>query len=226
MEHCAERPFHPTRIGTREGRGGRARVDRDAFVFRELDGLGVQHLRARFRELLRLLVGERVDAPRLRHHARVRRVHAVDVRADLAPLCAEGRRHRHSGRVAPTPAERRHLAAIRHALIAGDDHDAAARELVLHAEGADFDDSRIHVPIVRDDARLAAGKADGVAARARGSPSRAAPWRCARRLRAACRARGDRDWPTPASPSRAARPSYRPSRRPRRRRHNQTPSCA
>ena len=106
-----------------------------------------------FGELLRLLVGERADAPRRRHDARIGRVDAVDVRADLAVLGAERRRHRDRGRVAAAAAERRDLAPVRHALIAGDDDDPAARELVLDAERPHLDDARVDVAIVGDDAR-------------------------------------------------------------------------
>ena len=62
----------------------RARVDRDALLLRELDGLGVQHLRARLRELLHLLVGERVEPPRRGDDARIGGEDAVDVAVDLA----------------------------------------------------------------------------------------------------------------------------------------------
>ena len=44
------------------------------------------------------------------------------------------------------------------------DDDAATGELVLNAERANLDDPRVHVPIVGDDARLASGEADGIAA--------------------------------------------------------------
>ena len=101
---------------------------------------------------------------RARHDARIGGVDAVDVRADLAVLGAQRRRHRHRGRVAAAAAERRDFAPVRHALIAGDDDDLAARELVLDAERPDLDDARVDVAIVGDDARLAAGEADGVAA--------------------------------------------------------------
>ena len=100
----------------------------------------------------------------LRHDARVGGVDAVDVGADLAVLGAERRGHRDRGRVAAAAAERRDLAPVGHALIAGDDDDLAARELVLDAERPHLDDARVDVAIVGDDARLAAGEADRVAA--------------------------------------------------------------
>ena len=140
------------------------RVDRDPLLFRELHGLCVQDLRTGLSQLLRLLVGHRADALRLRNHSRIGRVHAVHVGADLAPLGAERGGHRDGGRIAAASPERRHLAPIRHALIAGDDDHAAARQLVLHAERPHLDDARVDVPIVRYDARLAAGEADCVAA--------------------------------------------------------------
>src|SRR5204863_7434238 len=60
--------------------------------------------------------------------------------------------------------ERRHVAAVGDALVAGDDHELSPRELVLNPERTHFDDARVHVSIVGDDAGLAAGEADGVAA--------------------------------------------------------------
>ena len=62
--------------------------------------------------------------------------------------------------------------------------------------------------------------------RARGWPSTTAPSRCARRPTAACRARGGRDWGTPAWPCRAGRRWYRPSPRRQRRRRVPGASCA
>ena len=99
-----------------------------------------------------------------RHDARIGGVDAVDVGADLAVLGAERGRHRDGRRIAAAAAERRDLAPVGHALIAGDDHDLAARELVLDAERPDLDDARVDVAVVGDDARLAAGEADRVAA--------------------------------------------------------------
>src|SRR5439155_8649269 len=131
---------------------------------REFDGLGVEDSGARLGELLRLFVGEHTDTARRRYDAWIRGVHPVDVGADFAVVGADGGGHRDSRRVAPAAAERRHFAAIGHALITGDDDDLAARELVLHAERTHFDDARVHVAVVRDDAGLAAGEADGVAA--------------------------------------------------------------
>src|SRR6266852_2958229 len=104
------------------------------------------------------------DPASRRYHTGIRGVHTVDVGADFAVIGAERGGHRDGGRVAPATAERRHLAAVGHAPVAGDDDDLAARELVLHAERTHFDDARVHVAVVRDDAGLAAGEADGVAA--------------------------------------------------------------
>ena len=152
------------RIRPGQRRAGGPRVNRDALLLREFDGLGVEDSGARLGELLRLFVGERADTARRRYDAWIRGVHPVDVGADFAVVGADGGGHRDSRRVAPAAAERRHLAAVGHALITGDDDDLAARELVLHAERTHFDDARVHVAVVRDDAGLAAGEADGVAA--------------------------------------------------------------
>src|SRR5262245_35263889 len=54
------------------------RVNRDAFLFGELDGLGVQHFRARLGHFLRLFVGQRTDTLRAGYHAWIGRIHAID----------------------------------------------------------------------------------------------------------------------------------------------------
>ena len=72
-----DRARHPRRVApddravARRIRAGqralrRARVNGDALLLRELDGLRVQHLRARLGHLLRLFVGQRADAARRR----------------------------------------------------------------------------------------------------------------------------------------------------------------
>ena len=139
-------------------------VDRDSLFLGELDRLRVQHLRARFRHLLRFFVRQRADAPRRRHDARVRGVDAVDVGADLAVLGVERRGHGHRGGIAAAAPERRDFLPVGDALIAGDDDDPA-RATARPARGtADLDDARVDMAVVGDDARLAAGEADGVAA--------------------------------------------------------------
>ena len=106
---------------------GRARVDRDAALLGELDRLRVQDLGARLRQLLHLLVRELGQPARVRDHARVGGVDAVHVAVDLARLRVERGRQRDRGGVGAAAAERRDLALVRDALVAGDDHDLAAR---------------------------------------------------------------------------------------------------
>ena len=152
------------RIVAGQRRCRRPRIDRDASLLGELHRLRVQHPGPRFGQLLRLLVRQRRDPARARHDARIGGVDAVDVRANFAVGGAERRRHRHGGRVAAAAAERRHFTPVRHALVACNDDDLPAGELVLDAERADFDDPGIDVAIVGDDPRLASREADGVAA--------------------------------------------------------------
>jgi hypothetical protein len=52
---------------------------------------------------------------------------------------------------------------VRDALVSCDDDDFSACELVLDAKRPHLDDARVNVPIVGDDAGLAAGKTDRVA---------------------------------------------------------------
>ena len=156
----------PSTEGSAPGSGAvrGARVDRDTPLLRELDGLRIQDLRAGLGHLLRFFVRQRADAPRLRHNARIGGVDAIHVRADLAVLRVQRGRHRDRRRIAAAAPQRRHLAAVRHTLVSRDDDDLSASELVLHAERPHLDDARIDVPVVGDDARLAAGEADRIAA--------------------------------------------------------------
>ena len=153
-----------------------------------------------FGHLLRLLVRERRDARAPRHDARVGGVDAVHVGADLAVLGVERGGHRDRGRVAAAAAERRDLLLVRDALVAGDDDDLAARELVLDAERPHLDDARVDVAVVGDDAGLAAGEADRVAAELADGHREQRHRDALARPTAACRARGGPGSPTPAWP--------------------------
>src|SRR5262249_35493656 len=59
--------------------------------------------------------------------------------------------------------QRGHLATVGDALVSGNDDDAASCEFVLYPIRTHFDDARIDVAVVGDDARLATGEADSVA---------------------------------------------------------------
>jgi hypothetical protein len=80
-------------------------------------------------------------------------------------LRRERRSHRYCRCIASATAEGRDFPSIRNTLESGDDNDLAARELVLHPERPHFDDARIDMAIVGDNARLAAGEADRIAAK-------------------------------------------------------------
>ena len=78
--------------------------------------------------------------------------------------CGERRGHGQRGGVAPAAAQRRDLALVAHALIARDDHHAPAGQLVQDAHGSHLEDLGVEVPVVRQDAALAARERDRVAA--------------------------------------------------------------
>jgi hypothetical protein len=134
------------------------------FLLGELDGLGVQHLGTCLGHFLRLFIGQRADALRPWDDTRIGGIHAIDIGTDLAVFGIECGSHGHSRGVAAAPSERCDFFFVRDALIPGNDDDLPARELVLDAKRPHFDDARIDVAIVGDDAGLAAGKADRVAA--------------------------------------------------------------
>ena len=104
------------------------------------------------------------QVPGVRDHARIGAVDAVDVAVDLAALGAERGRERDRRRVRAAAPERRDFARDAHALVPRDDHDAPALELRLDAVRTNFDDARVEVAIVRDDARLRTGEAHRVPA--------------------------------------------------------------
>ena len=87
-------------------------------------------------------------------------VDAVDVAVDLAALGLEGGGEGDGGGVGAAAAQRGDLAAVAHPLVARDDDDLAAGELVLDAVRAHLDDPRVEMAIAREDARLRAGEGD------------------------------------------------------------------
>ncbi len=136
--------------------------DRHAVLARPLHRLGVEHFGAALGHFLHRLVVELGQVLRVRDHARIGAVDAVDVAVDLAAFGPERGREGHCGGVRAAAAQGGDLAAVAHALVAGDDHDASAVELVLDAVRAHLDDARVEVAVVRDDSGLRAGEADGV----------------------------------------------------------------
>ena len=56
----------------------------------KLDGTGMQHFRAQARQFQHFLEGDQVEAPCIGDYARVGRVDAVDIGADLALIRLQG----------------------------------------------------------------------------------------------------------------------------------------
>ena len=98
-------------------------VDGHPGVAGELDRAKHQHARAAGREVEHLLVGDRPQLRRRRHDPGIGRVDAVDVGVDLADVRPQRGGERDRGRVGAAATERRHVAAGRDALEAGDDRD-------------------------------------------------------------------------------------------------------
>ena len=143
----------------------RADVDRDAVPAAVLDAAQMQDLGAAGRELEHLLVRDGVQAPGVRHDARVGGEHTVDVGVDLADVGVErgGERDRRGVRAAP--AERRDVLRVRaDALEAGDDRDVARGDRVLDAAGRDVHDPRLAVHRRGQHAGLRAGERLGLVA--------------------------------------------------------------
>jgi hypothetical protein len=129
-----------------------------------LDGARLQDLRPGRRELEHLVVADRRDPASIRHDTRVRRVHPVDVRVDLADVGTHGSRHRDGGQIGCAASERRDLVLRRETLEPGEHDDVAGVERLQDPLGPDLDDLGLPVLRVRDDPRLGAGVAGGTAA--------------------------------------------------------------
>src|SRR5690606_23479931 len=93
--------------------------------------------------------------------ARVRAVDPVHIGVDLAPLRTEREGEGDGRRIAAAPAERRDLAVVAQPLEPGDDRDPSLLERPTHAPGADGEDPRGAVRVVRPDLGLRAGQRDG-----------------------------------------------------------------
>src|SRR6185369_13234599 len=131
---------------------GGASIDGDPGLPGPLHGLRAEDLGAALGHLLEHLVGELGQVARVGDGAGIGRIHAVNVTVYLAARRLEGGGERDGGRVRAAPAERRYLALVAHALVAGDDDDLAALELVLDAVRAHLDDPGVEVAIIREDA--------------------------------------------------------------------------
>ena len=185
--------LHRFLLGDDNGTGSvveaRPAVDPHAVVARVLDRAQLEHAGARRRHLEHLLEGDDRQLARVGDDARIGAEDARDVGVDLADLGAERRGHRDRRRVRAAAAERRHVVARRDALEARDEDDLAVVERGRDPVGADVEDPRLRVRGVGDDARPASRSARPPRGRGRGSPSRTARTRSARRSRAACPSR-------------------------------------
>src|SRR5712671_19449 len=93
----------------------------------EFDGAHLKHLSALGGELEHFLERDSIKPPRLRHHAGVGRVDAVDVSVDIAAIGVYGGRYRHRGGIRTAAAQGGDSPGIRvEALEAGNDRDLVA----------------------------------------------------------------------------------------------------
>ena len=146
--------------GTWAGIEARSAVDPDAVVARVLDRAQLQHLRARGRHLEHLLEAHERQLAGVRDDPRVGGEHARDIGVDLAHLGADRRRQRDRGRVRAAAPERRHIAARRDSLKAGDEHDPVLVQRLADAVRAHIEDPCLRVGRVGDDPCLRSGQRD------------------------------------------------------------------
>ncbi len=150
-------------IVARQRAGRRARVNRDSRLLGEFHGLRVEHSGARFGHFLRLLVGQLRNAFGIRNHPGIRGINPVHIGANFAPLRAQRRGQSHRRGVTASPAQGGDLALVGHALITSHDDDFSPRQLVLNPNRPHLDDSRVHVPVIGQNPRLAARETDRLA---------------------------------------------------------------
>ena len=139
---------------------GKRRGHQDGHVVQltQLDRPRVHDARAELRQLEHLLVANLGHLARIRHHARVGRVDALDIGIDLAALGVQRARQCHRGRVRSAAAERGDVLVFGDALEAGDDHHLAVAQLRRDALRVDVGDARARKHSRRANAGLGTGQ--------------------------------------------------------------------
>ena len=147
----------------RAGGPGETRTDVDlhAVVACELDRTEREHAAARRRHLEHLVEGDVREFAGGGDDARVGAVDTLDVGVDLAGIRRQRRGQRDRRRVGAAAAQRRDVAAGRHALEAGHDRDPARVERLADPVGLDLDDLRLPVVGIGDDPGLRTGERHG-----------------------------------------------------------------
>ena len=155
-----------------------ARAHEDAHIVHhaELDRAHLHDLGAERGKLEHFLVRDLVQAVRLRHHARVGGVDAIDVGVDVAAFGADRGRDRHRRGVGAAAAERGDAAGfLVHALEAGDDRDLLVLlEALDQLRAVDVQNAGGGVRVVGQDRQLPALPGARVDAHAFAARSRAA----------------------------------------------------
>ena len=136
---------------------GRADVQRDVEAAGVLHAAQVQDLGAVRRQFQHLLRGDPVQLLGRGHDARIRGVHAVHVRVDLAHVRLQGCGQRHGGGVRTAATQGGDvLGRAVHALEARDDRHVVVVQRLLNPQRADLHELGRTVGAVRDHARLGA----------------------------------------------------------------------
>ncbi|CAH1659911.1 hypothetical protein CHELA20_53138 [Hyphomicrobiales bacterium] len=122
----------------------------------EFHGPNLQDLRAQGREFKHFLERHTVETARMRHDPRIRRVNAIHVRINVAPVRPDGSGNGHRARVRTAPPERGDAArGFMHALKPGDDgHFLPLVEMADDAGAVDARDSGDPVRAIRQDGNL------------------------------------------------------------------------
>ncbi len=118
------------------------------FLHRQLNGPGLQHLRAQGRRFQHLLIGDLRELARLRHDTRVGGVDAVHVGVNVALVGPEGRRQGDRAGVRPAAAEGRDPPVGAETLEPRDHRDPAFAQRRLDPVGVDPEDACLGMGIV------------------------------------------------------------------------------
>jgi hypothetical protein len=135
-------------------------VDRHFVVAGEFDRLGLEDLRSLPRQLLHDGLRDDIQPPCRRDGSWIGAENTVHIRVDLAVLRGQGGGERHRSGVRSTPPQRRHLQRLTDSLEACGDDDLPLAQLLQDSTGPHFQDPRIGVDVVGDDAALFSSQRD------------------------------------------------------------------
>ena len=135
-------------------------VNRDAFLFGELDGRCVEDFCARSCHFLHLFIADVRNLPGIADDSGVSGQDAVDIGVDFTGLGVKSGCESHCGGVRTATSQRSDFTLITHTLITSDNNDSLVFEFILNPKGPHLHESRIGMARSGNDSRLATGERD------------------------------------------------------------------